>query len=123
MEAFLDNLQVILPVIGLDLLKPRVPSRKSEIMFEIRHKSGVKAHATEVDGEFIVLAGSQALKEPGYARNSYAELKADLIRRGVLVPATDGKTYEFTKSYGFKSPSAAGSVLRSACRAIVLRSA
>jgi Domain of unknown function (DUF4357) len=124
MEAFLENLRVILPVVGLDLLKPRVLVTKpesalvgdeeklaNEVRFEIRHRSGVKAYAVEADGEFVVLAGSQALKEPGYARNSYAGLKEDLVHQGVLVPATDGKTYEFTRPYAFKSPSAAGSVV------------
>lgn len=55
------------------------------------------------DGEFVVLTGSQALKERGYARNSYARLKEDLIRRGVLVAATDGQTCTFTRSYAFKA--------------------
>lgn len=56
MEAFLANLKVILPVIGLDLLKPRPkitagvstesePVPETETRFEIRHKSGVKATA------------------------------------------------------------------------------
>ena len=118
MERFLEDLKVILPVIGLDLLKPRplvtTPEKDrlaGEVQFEIRHKSGVKAYAIETDGAFVVLPESQALKDPGYATNSYASLKADLIGRGVLVPGSDGKTYRFTRSYPFKSPSAAGSVI------------
>ena len=68
MEAFLANLKVILPVVGLDLLKPlvRAPVHEEvgpcEGRFEIRHKSGVKATAVEQDGEFYVIPGSQALK-------------------------------------------------------------
>jgi Domain of unknown function (DUF4357) len=124
MERFLEDLKIILPVIGLDLLKPRPSVRDAEIQtdgkqykstnemqFEIRHKSGVKACAVEAGGEFVVLPGSHALKDPGYARNSYAGLKANLISQGVLVVSGDGKTYQFTSSYGFKSPSAAGSVI------------
>jgi len=56
MEAFLASLKVILPVIGLDLLKPRPqgvvkdgisisgtpPTASPEIRFEVRHKSGIK---------------------------------------------------------------------------------
>jgi hypothetical protein len=95
MEAFLENLKVILPVVGLDLLKPKVLVTKpesvivgngenleKEVRFEIRHKSGVKPYAIEVDGEFVVLPRSEAVKEPGYARNSYAGLKEDLIHQG-----------------------------------------
>src|SRR5271165_3871731 len=75
MEAFLANLKVILPVIGLDLLKPQprgavkdgtvvsgeTTTTLPEIRFEVRHKSGVKAIAVEEEGEFVVLEGSEAL--------------------------------------------------------------
>lgn len=120
MEAFLANLKVILPVIGLDLLKPRpkitasvstesesVPA--TETRFEIRHKSGVKATAIEQDGEFIVLAGSNALRDTGYAMQSYASLKEELIAKGVLT--ANDSLYHFTQSYPFKSPSAAAAVV------------
>jgi hypothetical protein len=82
MEAFLENLKVILPVVGLDLSKTRVLVKPeitlvgnenklaNEVQFEIRHRSGVKTSAIGVEGEFIILAGSQALKEPGFATNT-----------------------------------------------------
>jgi Domain of unknown function (DUF4357) len=127
METFLANLKVILPVIGLDLLKPRPQvSAESGIAvagssvsapvdaeprFEIRHSSGVKAYAIEGDGEFVVLKGSQALKDTDYAHNSYARLKQELIDNGTLKPTADGKLYEFATPYSFRSPSAAGSVI------------
>jgi hypothetical protein len=93
MEAFLASLKVILPVIGLDLLKPRPqgvvkdgisisgtpPTASPEIRFEVRHKSGIKAIAVEEEGEFVVLEGSEALKDTDYARNSYGKLKQELI--------------------------------------------
>lgn len=99
METFLANLKVILPVLGLDLLKPRlvVPQMDSaspaETQFEMRHKSGLQASAIERDGEFVVLAGSQALKDTGYAMQSYANLKAKLIATGILLAKDEG--YEF----------------------------
>ena len=126
MEAFLANLGIILPVIGLDLLKPRPqalvkstaaatdgagPAIGPEVRFEIRHRSGVKATAVEQDGEFIVLAGSQALRDTDYAHNSYARLKAELIADGTLGETATASRYEFTKPVEFKSPSAAGSVV------------
>jgi len=125
MEAFLANLKVILPVIGLDLLKPRpqgvvkdgtsvsgTPSTASpEIRFEVRHKSGVKAIAVEEEGEFVVLEGSEALKDMDYARNSYAKLKQELIADHILEPTADGEKFRFTRAYAFDSPSAAGSVV------------
>jgi hypothetical protein len=122
MEAFLASLKVILPVVGLDLLKPRPTITEAtlvkteeapanEARFEIRHRSNVQALAIEADGEFVVLAGSQALKNTDYAKNSYATLKEELIGQGILVPTTGGHIYEFNKSYAFRSPSAAGSVI------------
>jgi Domain of unknown function (DUF4357) len=126
MEAFLANLRVILPVIGLDLLKPRPQGitkaaataadgvqtpDASDVRFEIRHRSGVKAFAVEEAGEFIVLAGSQALKDTDYEHNSYARLKEELITDGTLKESANVQMYEFAHSFAFKSPSAAGSVI------------
>lgn len=121
MEQFLANLRIILPVVGLDLLKPQpravaqsgtpVEQRTAhETTFEIRHKSGVSAQAVEEDGEFVVLEGSQALKDQGYVMQSYASLKENLIATGVLVPGTNGMLI-FAKPYSFNSPSAAAAVV------------
>jgi hypothetical protein len=127
MEAFLNNLKVILPVVGLDLLKPRphvsttatsgilqpAPSPSlPNTRFEISHKkSGVAAFGFEADGEFVVEAGSEALKDAEYMHNGYARLKLELIEGGVLQPNPDGTRYLFTTDYGFKSPSAAAAVV------------
>jgi Domain of unknown function (DUF4357) len=123
MEAFLASLRIVLPVIGLDLLKarPRVTAKAAgaaaptpageKVRFEVQHSSGVKAYAEEVAGEFVVLEGSQALKDAGYAHNSYARLKQELIDNGVLRPTSNGRSYEFAAPYSFRSPSAAGAVV------------
>lgn len=119
MEAFLANLRVILPVVGLDLLKPRpaaavkpaAAAAQDETRFEIRHRSGVKATGVEEDGEFVVLQGSESLKDTGYQDNSYGELKQELIAQGVLKPSANGEVYEFAKPHAFKSVSAAAAVV------------
>lgn len=121
MEAFLANLKVVLPVVGLDLLKPRpVAATKpsgnladiGQLQFEIRHKSGVKAIGLEEEGEFVVLESSEALKNAGYqSTGSYGELKQELIDQGVLRASADDKFYEFARPYAFKSPSAAAAVI------------
>ena len=121
MEQFLTNLKIILPVIGLDMLKPQpravtqsatpVALRTSgEITFEIRHKSGVHAEAVEEDGEFVVLDGSQALKDTGHVQLSYGVLKENLVKQGVLKVNAEGR-YTFAKPYSFTSPSAAAAVV------------
>jgi hypothetical protein len=124
MEAFLDNLKVILPVIGLEVLKPRPQGNIKEasvnasgeaisgaVRFEMRHRSGVKSVAIEQDGEFVVLEGSEALKDTGYSRNSYANLKQELIAEHILEPTSHRERFRFTRAYAFHSPSAAGSVV------------
>ena len=119
MEQFLANLRIILPVIGLDMLKPQ-PRAVSEVaqtveerttgdvQFEIRHKSGVKATALEEDGEFIVLEGSEALL--GMGQMSYSKLKEKLRADGVLESGDTGKL-RFVKPWAFNSPSAAAAVV------------
>lgn len=126
MEQFLANLQIVLPVIGLDMLKPQpkavtqtaqpVDDRiAGEVRFEIRHKSGVQATAVEEDGEFIVLEGSEALTGTGYVQhNTTKATKEKLLSEGILVPVegpqNPGKLC-FTKPWPFSSPSAAAGVV------------
>lgn len=130
MEAFLANIKTVLPVVGLDLLKPmpkaitpsfgqigtpivtdRTPPSTPEPQFEIRHRSGVSATAIEDGGEFVVLEGSEALKDTGYVQQSYGELKSDLLKQGVLVEGPNPDRYIFKSSFAFKSPSAAAAVV------------
>jgi hypothetical protein len=121
MEQFLANLRIILPVIGLDMLKPQpravtqttqpIEERTSgEVQFEVRHKSGVQATAVEEDGEFIVLEGSEALNDAGYTYLAYKGLKDKLIADGVLVEDSPTRL-RFTKPWSFNSPSAAAGVI------------
>lgn len=120
MESFLANLRVVLPVIGLDMLKPQStiarPTIRSEepaqeAKFELRHKSGITAFAIEEDGEFVVLKGSEALKDAGFASNSYAALREGLMKNGTLRIAPAGDRYLFTSSHTFRSPSAAAATV------------
>ncbi|WP_421418107.1 GIY-YIG nuclease family protein [Agrobacterium tumefaciens] len=120
MEQFLANLKIILPVIGLDMLKPlpRAATQTGtieqrtlgEMRFEIRHKTGVQAEAVEEDGEFIVLEGSQTLINTGFVQQSYSGLKQKLIAEGVLLPLSNDRM-TFAKPYPFSSPSAAAAVV------------
>jgi len=121
MEQFLANLRIILPVIGLDMLKPQPRAvtqvaktaderTAEEVHFEIRHKSGVQATAVEEDGEFVVLEGSEALIGTGYVQKSYGGLKDKMIAEGALVPHADDRM-RFAKPWPFSSPSAAAAVI------------
>lgn len=120
MENFLSNLRVILPVVGLDLLKPQGTSSVSEgggratsakTQFELLHRTGIKASAMEEDGEFVVLQGSEALKDAGYTSNSYGSLRDGLIKNGTLKVGPAGDRYVFTADYAFRSASAAAATI------------
>lgn len=121
MEQFLLNLQIILPVVGLDMLKPQPravvelatpPEQRTahDVKFEIRHRSGVAAEAVEEDGEFVVLEGSKCLTDTGYVGTTYSVLKKSLVENAFLKPAGDG-FLEFVRPYSFSSPSAAAAVI------------
>lgn len=120
MESFLANLRVVLPVIGLDMLKaqptPAKQAAKSQALvqeakFELRHKSGITAFAIEEDGEFVVLKGSEATKDAGFASNSYGPLRDGLMKSGILQIAPSGDRYIFASSHTFRSPSAAAATI------------
>lgn len=121
MEQFLLNLQIILPVIGLDMLKPQPKAAApastpleqrthGDIHFEINHRAGAQAEAVEEEGEFIVLENSLALRNSGFQANSYAVLRNTLIQKGTLKDRGDN-LYIFTEPYSFSSPSAAAAVV------------
>jgi len=124
MESFIAEAQIVLPVLGINLLRgpketsqpgtgtPQPPADSP--VFEMSIPHGGKAKAREIDGEFTVLAGSQArrqwasreLKRPSHVRQ---EIREALVARGVLVE--DGDQFVFTRNQVFSSPSAAAAVI------------
>lgn len=125
MEYFIEQAKIVLPVLGVNLFRTGAthPSPRSTVeaitepdaspIFELTlKKSGVRATAQEVDGEFTVLQDSTArLQWVGVAGHSYTGLRAKLEQDGTLVPSDDGKTMRFARSHVFASPSAAAAVV------------
>lgn len=122
MEAFLDYLLIVLPALRVDMfLEYAKPSRTTEteahpaaspVFALINKKRGLRATATLVDGDFIVEAGSTANPNwvgKGTEESGYAQLHGELLSTGVLRP--EGQHCVFTKSYAFRSPSAAAAVV------------
>lgn len=126
MEFFIQQIRIVLPVLGLDLLRdmptatPRplvdvLPTQQADsiTIFELsNHKHDLQAQAREVDGSFIVLAGSYARGQwQGAQGHSYEDLHRRLLEEGKL--ATDpitGRTV-FREDYAFRSPSAAAATV------------
>ena len=123
MERVIDEIEVLLPVLGFDVLAPvqgegdppasgtpgGVPSETPFFVAEIR---SAKARATERGGEFVVLAGSTALRREtlGIAGGT-AEKRKLLIETGALVLDSDPDLYRFAQDVSFGSPSGASTVI------------
>lgn len=120
MENFLDQLRLVLPILGFNLLKdsaakkadqqPVGPTDTPEVL-QIVHKSGLTAQAVIRADEFIVLSGSQAIATSPYKFNNYAPLRDTLIKGGVLVAGNHPNFYSFSRDTSFSSSSAAAAVI------------
>ena len=83
----------------------------SPVVFELESpKHQIKASAQEVDGRFIVLAGSGAKSTWSGHEHSYSGVRQDLIDAGKLKPQGNGP-YLFIEDVEFSSPSAASAVI------------
>jgi hypothetical protein len=124
MEAFIEQLLMVLPAIRVDLFTSKAKLDKSNSItklekakeespvFELTlRREGIKATAILEDGEFVVQKGSLARatyigdrSEKSYYWKHYDRL----VEQGILVDQGNHKI--FTQSYAFPSTSAAGAV-------------
>ncbi|MDK4806512.1 MAG: GIY-YIG nuclease family protein [Novosphingobium aromaticivorans] len=122
MEAFLENLLVVLPAVRVDMFiqrarsapKPAAPAAalaepQARFVIESR-KHDITAHALLENGEFVVEQGSQAqLHWISSRADGYSKLHAELKHAGVIVE--EATHCVFAQSYAFQSPSAAAAVV------------
>lgn len=126
MDYFIDQLQIVLPVLGVDAIRTREitapPVTTSEQLvspvFRLVNKGrGVRAMAQQIDGEFTMLEGSavvaswEATGNTDSTIKSYAALGAQhrkLVDDGYIV-VEDG-IGRVAKDIVFGSPSAAGAI-------------
>lgn len=120
MEQFIDQARIVLPVLGVDAMRavptedflvPAIKSRgQVSPIFEITvGREGILARGREMDGEFVVLAGSNARKSWVGSGHGYSKLHQSLVADHVLV--SSGSTAAFSKDQVFNSPSAAAAVI------------
>ncbi|SFU42832.1 protein of unknown function [Methylobacterium sp. 174MFSha1.1] len=125
MEFFIAQVEVILPVVGFDFLRPKgrvtapaTPSKEAEqasgspleLVFA-SDKLGYKAMAVEVDGEVTVLEGSTATAKSDFASKGYSSLRDQLIAEGRLVLVPVSQLLRFRVAVTFTSASAAAAVV------------
>jgi hypothetical protein len=123
MEAFISQLLMVLPAIGVDFFTSKVkPDKRNETedtvmsvkspVFELTlKKEGIVATAVIEDGEFVVQKGSLARSAYIGERSEksyYWKHHDKLVEQGILVDQGNHKV--FTQSYAFPSTSAAGAV-------------
>lgn len=118
--SFLEDVQVVLPTLGIDIFRPtRSASVLSDapkaieqepptfVMFNGRTKL---ATAILSDGDFVVLAGSTAMKNAGHQSARHVLHKRQpIIDRGDL--EDKGDHYEFLRDVVFRSPSGAAAAV------------
>lgn len=120
MAFFLDQIRTILPVLGFEFLHETVKvssagssfSPQSAVLrFNLHLPTlGIEAEGQEVDGEFVVLKGSQARERWVGVPSGYQALFEQLVASGMLVLDDKGRRC-FTENCSFSSPSAAASVI------------
>ena len=125
MDYFISQLQILLPVLGVDAIRVAstgtgvepvaVGDRVSPVFRLVNSKLNVDANAQQIDGEFTMLKGSKVIAQwlstggkPSTIR-AYATYKAEhdaLVTDGSIA-VVDG-VGELTKDIVFSSPSKAG---------------
>jgi hypothetical protein len=115
-EAFLENMLLIYPLVGVDafeVVDAQLSAESASIAAEefVMTVRGASARGSLTSDGFLVREGSIAagMVVPSFD-GGYRALRSELIQNGVLV--TEGDKLRFTQDYPFKSPSAAGSVVR-----------
>lgn len=126
MDAFLDHLQIVLPVLGIDAIRVRetpavataAPGGEASPVFLLHNtKTGVEARAQQIDGEFTMLAGSKVVarwqgvgKADSTVRayDAYRLHHQRLLAEGAIA-VQDGIGVT-QRDIVFKSPSSAGAI-------------
>jgi hypothetical protein len=132
MEYFLEQIQMLLPVLGFSFLQtlPSSESLRKESPEHFREESPeavvtefsplfrltlsphIYAEAREINGEFIVLKGSHAKsKEAPSLSQARKILRTQLIQDGKLRAGVQGNFLVFEEDVPFTSPSLAASIV------------
>lgn len=126
MEYFITQAKIVLPVLGVNLLRSATASARTPYVqpsansvepatspnFEMTLKKyAITATAQEVDGEFTVFEGSQARPTWSGADDGYKRLREKLDTDGTLALSEDGLSAVFTRNHVFASTSAAAAIV------------
>jgi hypothetical protein len=114
METFIDNIKLILPVVGYQCLVPSqikdAPKPTAEDVVYDFVKKRLTAAMVVQEGKYVVKKGSEArIQETDSCHESIRKARARLLREGVL--QEQNGVYVFMEDYAFGSSSGAAGVL------------
>lgn len=114
LETFLEKVNQLLPVLGIELLVPTATKPEAELEVELLscEIKGVKARGHLSPNGFVILSGSQAVlnERPSTQKYPWAlNMRVKLKEEGALAIASDSLV--FTRDVEFTSPSAAAAVV------------
>ncbi len=111
-EAFLDEMLVILPILGItafEILEESAMTAPSELLY-LKGEGGVEAVGSDKPEGFVVFEGAQARAGTAPSVPPFvARIREDLVREGVLLQ--DRQQLRLTRTHVFESPSTAAGVL------------
>lgn len=109
MEAFLDEVRVIFPVIGLDYFEPTESAGRAKELLVLKAR-GIEAQGFESPKGFVVVKGSHAARTEAPSTHKYLQnRRAALLSTGLF--KIDGDTLLLAEDYTFDSPSTAAGVM------------
>lgn len=110
METFLENIRLLLPTLGADVLGTASAGGERGIRLELKWEDA-KAECYVQEGQFVVTKGSTArVNEVASLGEGYRDLRRKLREEGVLAQGGNGLLH-FTLNYPFDSPSAAAAMV------------
>jgi len=106
METFLENVRLLLPVLGLNVFTSVNRNSKSDLRLRLTWDNATADCIVE-EGAFIIQKGSTARKKNvDSLQPSYQNMRKRLVESGVLVPQ-GADLLVFTQDFVFESPTAA----------------
>ena len=109
MDAFLDNILKLLPVMGSNLFTPAVDAKTRARPRLVCSIKGLNAYGNRAESGFVVYQGSQAVLTERKSAGPFVDARARLVAAGILAEQDDH--YIFTKDHEFSSPSYAAAVV------------
>ncbi len=109
MDEFMDNMRLILGVLGHKILEPSVNSKNNgnNSLFVLQDRSGIKASGKPVSEGFAVLKDSKIAENVATSLSkSVIDKRQVLIDKGII-----DENFIFTQDWAFSSPSLAAAIV------------